>query len=1293
MNIDQSVFAAAPELIEIARGSKKNTPPAFILRHTLYFLPLLVIISIAILLLSWIIPQLYKGLRKLFTSRRYQPIALADDDAEDGDGFETPPTPVAMPSGGFVSDFKAHIRSMREYGTVLFGLEVFRTLCLGALLGLSVYAAIQAESPPPKESIGLLDTGVEDYAKHWGKKHGKKKHHKGKHSKSTLDDYSSLEWGEFGVCGFYIYTLIISFLLLTLRPATPLRRHLITHLDTLLFLGFSLYAYRDLWPLCTFNLDPADINNAITWSRVALLSVVAVLVPLIRPRTYVPADPENPTPENEIHPEQTAPWLFYVFYEFATSLIWKAWQTTALPYEALPPLADYDRAQLLYKRHIEELDPIRRRSKGLKDRNLFISLMVVFKREVFIVVTLCALSGIADVSGSVAINQLLKYLETDGIGHLTKPFVWISLLFLGPVVGSLLIQFYIFTTTRALVRCEALLTQLLFDHALRLRMTDSVDDDDEKPETQSDDIPAINVEEVIDAPPGGPTGNLGDVIPDSGDSTEVGSSTGSNQDKNQQFRSRKAAADEEAKKAKGQGLAGKINVLMASDIDAILEGRDLALVFVYSPIQFALCTYLLYNILSWSALVGMVVMIITLPAPGLMTKLSADVQRQRMSATDSRVDTITEMIGALRIIKMFGWESRVKERVAAKREDELNLLWKRRLLEIASNLLNIILPVLVMIVTFALYTLVQKRTLTAAKVFTSMTVFELLKGQIGMCFYLANAIVTAWVSVGRINKFLLKSELIDEFAEGKLATTTSPEQLEAQQEGLIRLHDATFNWGTPSQQEGAIDYKLQIPDVTFVKGKINLISGPTGSGKSSFLKALIGELHFEQKQGAFFYLPRDGGVSYAAQESWCMSDSIRDNILFGEPFEEERYKKVISACGLEPDLRLFDDGDQTEVGEKGITLSGGQKARITLARAVYVKTDIVLLDDIFSALDTLTSRWIIDNLLAGDLVKDRTVLLVTHHIHLAAPVADFLILLNENGSIRSAGPIDENVLSSRELEKIENEGKQEAKEAEAEEAKAEEKKPVAKLVQAEEKAEGRISRQAMISYFKTFGGPIFWTIYFGLLLSSQAITAFQNYWLGLWARAYNQAEDPRQVSAVYWLGLYVAWIFIGLITLGISTTLFYIGAIKASRELHKRLVNSVFGAYMRFMDSTPVGRIISRFTKDMKTVDSQFTETFASVAQITVDLVLKLLVVVALVPFFSIPAIFIGVLGGFIGELYIHGQLSVKREMSNAKSPLYSHFSAAFNGIVSIRAYGAQQKIRVEAQRRADKYTRTATAL
>jgi hypothetical protein len=149
----------------------------------------------------------------------------------------------------------------------------------------------------------------------------------------------------------------------------------------LLFCAFVIFAYRDIWPQFTFYLEMSDLNNAITWSRIAILGFVGVLIPLLRPRIYVPADPLNPTPEDQIHPEQTAPVLFYVFYEFMTGLVWRAWKSPALPYDELHPLADYDRAQFLYDKNIETLDPVRRRKSGKQPLHLFWAILSTFKTE------------------------------------------------------------------------------------------------------------------------------------------------------------------------------------------------------------------------------------------------------------------------------------------------------------------------------------------------------------------------------------------------------------------------------------------------------------------------------------------------------------------------------------------------------------------------------------------------------------------------------------------------------------------------------------------------------------------------------------------------------------------------------------------------------------------------------------------------------------------------------------------------------------------------------------------------
>lgn len=282
----------------------------------------------------------------------------------------------------------------------------------------------------------------------------------------------------------------------------------------------------------------------------------------------------------------------------------------------------------------------------------------------------------------------------------------------------------------------------------------------------------------------------------------------------------------------------------------------------------------------------------------------------------------------------------------------------------------------------------------------------------------------------------------------------------------------------------------------------------------------------------------------------------------------------------------------------------------------------------------------------------------THHVSLAAPVADFLVALNHDGSVRSAGPVEDADLSDEERDEEKLEKTLEAKKETGPLAeKAEKKKVPTKLFQAEEKSEGRISRRALFSFFgyvlllqhqggsdqlSYFGGPVFWLLTFGLLIGGQAFSSFQTYWLGRWARAYDEAAKPEDVSIAYYLGLYVAWIVISVVLSTASSVLYYIGSIKASRVIHKKLVDFIFGAYMRFLDITPVGRIISRFTKDIKNVDGSFVQTFQSVADITIGLVIKFAVVVSLVPLFSIPAVFIGVLGGVLGELYIHGQLSVK---------------------------------------------------
>ena len=406
------------------------------------------------------------------------------------------------------------------------------------------------------------------------------------------------------------------------------------------------------------------------------------------------------------------------------------------------------------------------------------------------------------------------------------------------------------------------------------------------------------------------------------------------------------------------------------------------------------------------------------------------------------------------------------------------------------------------------------------------------------------------------------------------------------------------------------------------------------------------------------------------------------NIIFGNAYDEDRYHKVLHACALEQDLQLFDAGDQTELGEKGLNASGGQKARISLARAVYSPAQILLLDDVLSALDITTCKWIIDKLFRGDLLTGRTVVLVTHHVSMCVPIADYMVHISLDGSIDHHGPIDE-------LDEMSVEDSIE-EEIETEVTKEVEVK-VDKLVVAEEKATGRVSRATLIRYFGAAGGVIFWSFYWIDIIIGEVLFAWCNYWLGAWSSAYERAKDPASVSIVYYLGVYVILMLIQVGSYDSSTILWCFGSLRASRKLHGSLVHHILHAPMRWIDKTPTGRIIGRFTADVNALDASFVNIFQGFSELTVTLALKFIILLYLVPVFAPLALAVGVIGGFTGQLYMHAQLSVEREQSSAKTPMFGAFAAAINGIVSVRAYGAEEYFHQQLREKTDKYVRCAT--
>ncbi|KAJ1309694.1 hypothetical protein OPQ81_006459 [Rhizoctonia solani] len=1209
------------------------------------------------------------------------------------------PQPTVRQHTGFFPDLRSHIKA--HGGPTIFAWKVLRLVSCLILIGLTIAAAVSINEghntigTKEYELSGESDiySGVNRISKEWGKKI--KKH------KKRARWFSTSEWIEISLCLFYTYTTLLAILALTLQ--TRFRGIVNTHLVGLLLVAFVIYAWRDLLPLATYDLRPADSAGGwLTWSRIGVLTFAAVVIPLFIPRIYIPIDPRNPS--DITNPEQTASLASLMLFNFLDSLVWTAYRTPKLEYDQLPPLADYDRASHLKQRSFDELDPLRR----TKRQYLFWGLLVVFRREYIIMAITLAIKALMEFAGPVGIKYILQYLEDPSDPGYLRPWFWILWLFLGPVFGSIAIQWYIFLKMGSVVRAEGMITQLLFEHSLRIRMVAQVagGSDAKTPKTITPTADTASVlesqETTIDAPSQRANGSEEEFdstchTAEASNAQTLVASTSSVKGKDKT----KGGDSTEEENNANSNLVGRINNLMSTDLENVTEGADILFPLIFAPVQIIFSIFFLYRILGWSAVVGMVFMLVSFPVPGKLAQLVNDVQTERMKKTDERIQAISESLNVIRMIKLFGWEKKVIAQVEEKRKVELHYYKKKQWIGQVSMNVNYVLPLIVMALTFASHTLWFKKTLNASIVFSSIGVFDVLRNQLHILAWEIPMLVQAKVSIDRIDEFLHKTELLDTYTEKDVAEII---ELNPPVADAIGFQNATFTWTrqvpgipTPSRR----NFKLHIDEeLLFRRGKINMVVGPTGCGKTSLLMALLGEMHFvPSSPDSWFSLPRAGGVAYAAQEAWVQNETIRDNILLGTEYDEERYKKVISQCALERDLTLFEAGDQTEVGEKGMTLSGGQKARVSLARAIYSKADIIILDDVLSALDVHTSRWIVDNCFRGDLVAGRTMIIVTHNVAMVSEVADFVVSLGNDGRIASQGGIDEafrlNSKLKAEAEKdreLERKGDQVIDDSNPVDEKDDgnAKKSDGKLMIAEEVAEGHIGWSALKLFLLALGGFWFWAVYLlGFILADVAVLG-QTYWLGAWARAYEaDPSHPERVDVPFYLGIYGVLCVTGISLYTIAFIVHVLGSVRAARRIHDRLIKAVLGAPLRWLDSTPIGRVIARFTQDIRCIDGSLPNEFQNLVDMTIQLLSRFIAVIVFSPIFTIPGAAVFVIGLWIGQVYINAQLSVKREMSNARSPLFSHFGAALQGITSIRAYGAQELFKHEALKRVDKYTRS----
>ncbi|CAG8497498.1 9417_t:CDS:10 [Paraglomus brasilianum] len=809
-----------------------------------------------------------------------------------------------------------------------------------------------------------------------------------------------------------------------------------------------------------------------------------------------------------------------------------------------------------------------------------------------------------------------------------------------------------------------------------------------------------------------------------------------------------ADVDNSTKIIDKEATLGKITNLMAVDTNRVAEFCTWWISVVDSPIEIIVGTYFLYQLLGSACLFGLLVMIFTLPVNHYTAKHYAKTQDRLMKARDRRINLMNEVLQAIRIIKIFAWETSWEDKILVLRDVELKELRNNFIYLTMFDLLWMASPILVAVVSFFWYTKIQSNPLTTSVAFASIAVFNELRFALNILPEAVMEALQAYVSLNRIEKFLKEDEI-------KPPTDEDLENFDR-----IAFVDATVKWNQSENKavsNGDLrnEFIMTELNLEFPVRELSIICGPTGSGKTLLLMSLLGET---ERVTGNIYCPRspvdntilsdnitpenwiiENGVALVAQQSWLQNASIRDNILFGLPYHEARYVQVVKMCALEKDLEMFEDGDLTEIGEKGLTLSGGQKQRVALARAVYSRARHILLDDVLSAVDAHTAMHLMSECIMGSLMTDRTRIIVTHHVNLCLPSASYLVAVRD-GSVHHCGDID-NLRESGKLAEIIEEVEENAEvkatvidlelsddidktlsheqiNGDISSSQTNKKKSTGPkiLVEKEARATGAVRFKIYKTYITTTGHIIFWSIVALLFVATRSSQILESWWLKVWT---GDTEQPKSFGSLsismrqvdwalfeqihigselniertnhdltYYLTIYTL-ITLASVVFGIARfAVLYYGSLKTSRLLYKKLLKRIMRAPLRFFDTTPVGRILNRFSKDFETIDGNIIGDLAWFMNNTLMMVTTAMVITAITKEFIIAAVIFGIIFMVVGALFTRASRELKRMDSVTRSPLYTHFTETLAGVTTIRAFGATKRFMEEMLTRIDNNAR-----
>jgi ATP-binding cassette, subfamily C (CFTR/MRP), member 1 len=693
---------------------------------------------------------------------------------------------------------------------------------------------------------------------------------------------------------------------------------------------------------------------------------------------------------------------------------------------------------------------------------------------------------------------------------------------------------------------------------------------------------------------------------------------------------------------------GKVTNMISSDTEQLQNFCEVMHVLWSAPLRIIVSMIMLYYLLGVAALAGVSVLIAMIPFQRTMVRAMSARVKLGQTFTDERLRIVTEVLDAIQLVKCYTWEESFREKLEFARNNELTQVRSYSILRAINAFLISAIPILVAVFSFSAYSLIPSNPpLSAVQAFTALSLFSVIRFPLMQLPNVINMIGACQVSLGRIYEYLVAEERQDE--EG---VTGVP--------GSIELSKCTFSWP---------NFSLNSISLSIAPGELIVLVGATASGKSSLLQGILG--HMPLMSGKRAVGSRE--IAYCSQSAWIFNGTVRENIVFGDPLvDESRYQMALRSVCFDADLHQLASGDSTEIGEKGVNLSGGQKHRLALARAVYASTNICLLDDPLSALDPSVAQQVFRGAIVEGM-RGRTRVLVTNRLEAVMEEKNArFIVLGVDGRVVADGPL-KSVRGVAEFDQLVSKmmtGDSRSETPAVENTSVAQnilpiepsKKFAKKLISTEDRQTGAVN--PMIAKYYTDALGWFPVIVLSYILTETARVS-ASVWLSEWTRGSTDIASTWQ----YYLGVYI---LLSCAQLGFSLFSQLAGAVRgniAARKLHMRMFDSIVRSPMGFFTATPVGRIQNRFAKDVTEMDRNLMPIFAMTLSVFCGL-MGTLVVLAGSAMYTVIA-FIPLAFAFYRSqaFYRASSREIKRMDSISRSPIYAHFKQVQDGIGTVLAY------------------------